>query len=64
MALGGLPEFEDVYTGLIHAGFYNLNPAEMGALQPPQQGDLLAPDGASIASVINELDARAPDTMR
>lgn len=64
VALGGFQEFEDLYTGLIQSGFYNLNPAVLRSPQPPQAGDVLASDGANIASVLGEMIVRSPDAKR
>jgi len=51
----GLPVFRPVYDALLAMGFYNLNPAVMKQLQPPDAGELLHRDGANIASVIGRL---------
>ncbi len=53
----GLPEFRDVYDGLLSMGFYNLNPQAMKELQSPDAGKLLRRDGGNIASVIARITA-------
>jgi predicted ATPase len=42
-------------------GFYNLNPDQIRALQPPDKGDLLARDGRNLASVLGRLQQRTAD---
>ena len=64
VAAAGLPEFEELYSGLKRMGFYNLNPATIAEPQPPQPGDLLEDDGINTAAVLAELAAHAPDRKR
>lgn len=54
----GLGEFRPVYEAFSRMGFYNLNPAEIRELQPPDPGELLARDGSNIASVLAQLRMR------
>jgi predicted ATPase len=56
----GLPEFRLLYDALSHMGFYNLSPDRIRDLQAPDVGDLLARDGANLASVLAELAQRSP----
>jgi len=57
----GLPEFRPAYDALSTMGFYNLNPDQIRALQPPDKGDLLARDGRNLASVLGRLQQRTDD---
>ena len=59
----GLPEFRDVYDGLLSMGVYNLNPEAMKELQSPDAGELLHRDGANIASVVGRLTSKEPRIM-
>jgi predicted ATPase len=58
VAASGLPEFRPVYEALSRMGFYNLNPARIRDLQPPDAGELLVRDGSNLASVLAQLDRR------
>lgn len=58
----GLPPFRPVYDALSQMGFYNLNPERIRDLQAPDAGELLARDGANLASVLQQLRSRAPQT--
>jgi len=51
----GLPEFRPLYDALRNMGFYNLNPDAIRELQPPDPGDILAPDGRNLASVLKRI---------
>ena len=51
----GLPQFRPVFDALSHMGFYNVNPEQIRALQPPDKGELLRRDGGNLASVIARL---------
>lgn len=55
----GLNEFRPIYDALSHMGFYNLNPARIRDLQPPDPGDLLSRDGGNLPSVLATLKDRA-----
>lgn len=59
VAVSGLPEFRAAYDALASMGFYNLNPDQIRALQPPDKGDLLARDGRNLASVLSRFQAEA-----
>ncbi len=59
----GLPHFRQVYDGLLSMGFYNLNPETMKEPQSPDAGELLHPDGANIASVVDRLARRQPEVL-
>jgi predicted ATPase len=59
--VSGFPEFRPVYDALSHMGFYNLNPAAIRELQPPDLGDVLKRDGSNIASVVAKLEKRSPE---
>lgn len=60
----GLPDFRPVYDALLAMGFYNLNPAVMKQLQPPDAGELLHRDGSNIASVIGRLSGGEAGIMK
>ena len=64
VSASGLPEFREAYDALLAMGFYNLNPAAMKGLQPPDTGELLHRDGSNIASVIGRITADEPHIMR
>jgi predicted ATPase len=51
----GLPTFRPVFDAFSHMGFYNLNPDQIRALQPPDKGETLARDGSNLASVLERL---------
>ena len=55
-----LAPFDEVYEGLAHMGFYNLNPDRMRELKDPDPGALLLRDGRNIAAVVRELQHHAP----
>ena len=61
VSVSGLEPFRAVYEALSTTGFYNLNPNEIGALQPPDSGALLKRDGGNVASVLANLAARSPE---
>ncbi|MBI5511875.1 MAG: AAA family ATPase [Deltaproteobacteria bacterium] len=52
----GLPQFRPVFDALSHMGFYNINPAQIRKLQSPDRGDVLARDGANLASLVGRLE--------
>lgn len=56
----GLPAFRPVFDALSTMGFYNLSPAKIRQLQPPDQGDLLEREGTNLASVLARLERTAP----
>ena len=58
----GLPEFRPVYEALSTMGLYNLNPDKIRDLQSPAMGELLARDGANLASVLGQLGNHSPET--
>jgi len=62
--VSGVDEFRPVYDALSRMGFYNLSPEQIKDLQPPDPGELLASDGANLASVLSNLEHRAPETKK
>lgn len=60
VAVSGSSAFRPVYDALSRTGFYNLNPAAIRDLQPPDPGDLLKRDGSNAASVLSNLAMRSP----
>lgn len=55
VAASGIPEFRPVFDALSQIEVYNLNPRVIGAMQRPDQGDLLRRDGSNAASVLQQL---------
>ena len=53
VSAAGLPAFRPLFDSLSHMGFYNLNPEEIRAMQPPDTGELLMRDGKNLASVLD-----------
>ena len=60
----GLPAFRPVYNAFSRSGFYNLNPAAIRTMQSPDPGDLMNRDGSNVASVLDRIAQRSPDTKR
>ncbi|ATB51108.1 AAA family ATPase [Corallococcus macrosporus] len=60
----GLPEFRPVFDLLSNMGFYNLNPDQLRALQPPDKGELLARDGFNLSSVLERLEKQDNGTTK
>jgi predicted ATPase len=60
----GLAQFRPAYEAFSRMGFYSLNPARIRDLQSPDAGDLLARDGANIASVLGQLASHDEETKR
>ena len=60
VAVSGSSAFRPVYDALSNTGFYNLDPAAIRDLQPPDPGDLLKRDGSNAASVLSSLATRSP----
>ncbi|WP_199724539.1 MULTISPECIES: AAA family ATPase [unclassified Corallococcus] len=58
----GLIEFRPVFDALSNMGFYNLNPDQLRALQPPDKGEFLIRDGSNLPSVLGRMEKRADDT--
>jgi len=61
VSVSGAPGFRRTYEALSNMGFYNLNPAAIRELQPPDPGHLLARDGSNIASVLESLTSERPE---
>lgn len=57
VAASGLPAFRGVYDALSSVQVYNFSPQEMSAMQRPDPGELLQPDGSNAGSVLQNLDA-------
>ncbi len=64
VSASGLPEFRPVYDALSRSGFYNLSPAAIRAMQSPDPGDLMNRDGGNVASVLDRIARRSPETKR
>ena len=56
----GLPEFRPIFDALSRVGFYNINPALIRGLQPPDKGDVLSRDGRNLASVTARMEKIDP----
>jgi predicted ATPase len=56
----GLPAFRPVFDALSTMGFYNLSPTQIGALQTPDAGTLLAREGGNLSSVLAQLEKQRP----
>jgi predicted ATPase len=61
--LSGVPAFRPLYDALSRMAFYNLSPAEMREVQPPDAGRLLARDGSNVAGVLGRLEVDAPEAV-
>jgi predicted ATPase len=59
-----LRPFRKVFDRLSRMGFYNLNPAQIRELQPPDSGDVLARDGANLAHVLRQISKRSDKTKQ
>jgi len=59
----GLEAFHPVYIALSHMGFYHLNPDVLKDLQAPDDGLLLARDGANLTSVVQRIQRHSDDRM-
>ncbi|MBX3271466.1 MAG: AAA family ATPase [Sandaracinaceae bacterium] len=64
VAMSGAPEFREVFDALSAMSFYNLSPAAIREVQPPDPGRRLVRDGRNLASVIGRLEAEAPESMK
>lgn len=62
--ISGLPEFRSVYDALSNMAFYNPNPDRIRDLQAPEEGRLLSRDGSNLASVLDRLSKRDPQTKK
>ena len=60
VAASGIRGFREVYDALLSMGFYNLNPGQMRELQSPDAGEVLARDGANVASVLARMVEEKP----
>lgn len=62
--LSGFPGFRAVYDAFLSMGFYNLNPAVVRAIQPPDPGVVLTRDGSNLASVVARMAHEGPDDLQ
>ncbi|MBL8761539.1 MAG: AAA family ATPase [Phycisphaerae bacterium] len=62
--VSGAPTFRPVWESLRRMVFHNLNPEEMKKPQRPETGESLGGDGRNLASVVKNLESRAPDVVR
>lgn len=62
--LAGIAEFKPLFTALTRMTFHNLNPESMKRPQKPEPGDRLARDGHNLASVIKQVQAESPNTIK
>ncbi|MFZ4575333.1 MAG: AAA family ATPase [Phycisphaerales bacterium] len=63
VAASGQPQFREVWDILRRMTFHNLNPEAMKLPSRPEPGELLAPDGHNIASVVKHLRENEPDEL-
>ena len=61
--MASLADFRPIYDGLSRMCFYQLQPAQIGGLQDPDQGEWLARDGSNLASVVRRLKRKHPDVL-
>jgi len=61
VTVSGFDEFRPFYDSLTRMGFYNFNPDVIRNEQPPDVGLILKRDGNNIASVLDKIQANAPD---
>ncbi|HZV67311.1 MAG TPA: AAA family ATPase [Telluria sp.] len=59
----GFPVFRRVFDALSSMGIYSFDVAKMRALQKPQDGRFLKPDGENLASVLNYMQRAEPDAF-
>ncbi len=59
----GLAEFREPYDVLSRLALHRLDPRAMRDPQPPDPGDLLAPDGRNLAGVVERMAAEAPEDL-
>ena len=64
VSTSGLPEFRPVYEAFSRSGFYKLSPAAMRAMRSPDPGELMNRDGGNVASVLDRIGRRSPETKR
>ena len=64
VSASGLSAFRPVYDAFSGSGFYNLNPAAIRTMQSPDPGDLMHRDGSNVASVLDRIAQRSPETKR
>ena len=53
--ISGYPAFRPLYEALSRMNFYSFNPDRIRDLQSPDAGELLARDGANLASVLSKM---------
>ncbi len=58
--ISGYPAFRPLYEALSRMNFYSFNPDRIRDLQSPDAGDLLARDGANLASVLSKMARENP----
>lgn len=63
VTVSGLDAFRAVYEALPTTWFYNLSPAAIRNLQPPDQGILLKQDSSDVAGVLSNLAAHSLENM-
>ncbi len=64
VSASGLPAFRPVYDAFSRSGFYNLNPAAIRTMQSSDPGDLMNRDGSNVASVLDRIAQRSPETKK
>ena len=64
VALSGAAPFREPFDALVAMRFYRLDPEAMREVRDPDEGDVLASDGANIASVWRRLQKSSPTVAR
>ena len=62
--LGGYEPFRSVFHAFMNMCFYSLNPESIRALQRPELGAFLWPDGSNLSSVLRRLKEHRPETLQ
>ena len=63
VAASGQPEFRPLYDALSRLGLYHFNPGVIREWQAPDMGEVLAPDGRNLASVLKRLRETDPTRL-
>ena len=64
VAVSGTEEFRPVFEFLTSMRFYSIVPQQLRAIQKPDAGDVLLPDGQNAAAVLKRLQSEDPDAYQ